>query len=246
MRKCLLLALLAISSSLFSGNKIVQYPTFELLSGSWNEKQERWRTFSKSDQQELERFTLNYQNKAFLIFANMPIISRIPRVMHFIWVGPRDFPKESVVNLVAWKQLHPDWKMKFWTDSKDRPCPIEGMQKHLIDEVHFLHLKPYLEKTDNYGEKADLIRYEILYHEGGMYVDHDVMPYRNFDIFHSVFDFFVGLENPHVNEGTETKIFPCNCLFGARPNHPILKKRSRMSWIAGRKLRAVLLEKVAS
>lgn len=217
-------ALLVLCTPLFSESKVLQYPTFELLSGSWREKDGTWRTFSKSDQSDLDRFTINYQKKAHLIFAPIPEMSRIPRVIHFIWLGPRSFPEQSVANVAAWKELHPDWVLKFWTDSKERPCPIEGMEKHLIEDINFLYLKQYLDKTQNWGEKADLIRYELIFQEGGMYVDHDVMPYRPFDAFHSAFDFFVGLENPHVNEGTDTKVFPCNCLFGARPNHPILKK----------------------
>lgn len=210
--------------SLFSESKVLQNPTFKLLSGHWDEKSDRWRRYTEEDKADLERFAANYQKKSRLLFHLPPKVLRIPRIIHFIWIGPRDFPKESIINLKAWKKLHPDWRLFFWTDSKERPCPIKGMEKHLIDDISFVRLQPFLSRTTNYGEKADLLRYEIIYQQGGMYVDHDVHPYRSFDPFHSVYDFFVGLENPHTNSGTKTKVFPCNCLFAARPFHPILRK----------------------
>lgn len=222
--KRLFLLLVLCCSALFAQSKVLEYPTFELLSGKWDEKGNKWRRYQDSDTADLDIFAKNYQQKSRLLFFHLPNVYRIPHVFHFIWLGPKAFPEESVENLKAWKALHPDWKMNFWTDNPERPCPIDGMEKHLVEEVPFSQLKPYLEKTKNWGEKADLIRYEILYHQGGVYVDHDVMPYRNFDVLNNAFDFYVGLENPHTNSGTKTKVFPCNCLFGARPLHPILKE----------------------
>ena len=217
-----------LCTPLVAENKILDYPTFELLSGAWKEKEKEWRRYDEEDAAVLERFATNYQKKSHLLFSQAPRVNRIPRTIHFIWVGPKPFPPESVENVKVWKELHPDWVLKFWTDSYERPCPVAGMEKHLIDEIAFTHLKPYLSRTKNYGEKADIIRYEILYNEGGMYVDHDVRAYRCFDTLHSVFDFYVGLENPHINEGTGTKVFPCNCLFAARPRHPIVKRTIKL------------------
>lgn len=216
---------LVLNCSLFSvQSRVTESPTFEMLSGKWDEKKERWRKYSDEDAMDLDAFAMNFQSKSRHLFFSQPYTHRIPRVLNFIWVGPRPFPEDSIENLKAWQALHPGWTMRFWTDSEERTAPIEGMEKHLIDEIDFLRLKPYLEKTKNYGEKADLIRYEIIYQQGGVYIDHDVMPYRSFDILNNAFDFYVGLENPHVNPGTETKVFPCNCLFGARPYHPILRE----------------------
>lgn len=216
--------LLAFSLQLAAESKVVSYPTFEILSGAWKEKEQVWRTYQKADAQDLDKFAANYHRKASLLFSHPQGASRIPRTIHFIWIGPRAFPEESISNVLAWKELHPDWTLKFWTDSTERPCPVKGMEKHHINEIKFVKLKPYLAKTKNYGEQADLLRYEILLNEGGMYVDHDVRPYRSFNTLHTVFDFYVGLENPHINAGTETKVFPCNCLFGAKPGHPIIQK----------------------
>ena len=225
MNKYLCILVLFFCGVLGAESKVLKNPSFELLSGTWCEKENRWRRYTDTDKLDMARFGEDYEQKARLLFLRAPADQwRIPRVLHFIWIGPKPFPKESIANLKAWQKLHPDWTMKFWTDSKERPLPIKGMQRHLIDELHFSYLQPFLALTTNYGEKADIIRYEILYQQGGVYSDHDVMPYHTFDALNSTFDFYVGLENPHTNPGVGTKVFPCNCLFGARALHPILAK----------------------
>lgn len=225
--KRVLFFLLLISSSLFCDttykrSEVTKTPTFELLMGSFNERDQKWRTYRQKDLADLAFYSSNYYDKIGLLHSGVSSVERIPHVIHFIWVGPKPYPENSVANVQSWKELHPDWKMLFWTDDPERPCPVEGMERHLIDEIDFILLKPYLSQTTNYAEKADVIRYELLYQQGGVYVDHDVSCLRPFDDLHSAYDFYACLENPHTNTGSDAKIFPCNCLFGARPRHPIL------------------------
>jgi len=219
---------LFVNSILLGSNtRVLTKPTFELLSGKYDEKHDRWKSFNENDRLDLEVFAENYNEKIGLLQFDAPRVLRIPRVINFIWVGPRPFPAESVANVVSWREFHPDWRICFWTDRYDRELPIADMEFHHINEISFIRLKPYLTQTTNYGEMADLIRYELIYQRGGMYVDHDVECLGSFDKFHSVFDFYASLENPHVNCGTKTQIYPCNCLFAARPHHPILKEAIR-------------------
>lgn len=221
----LLLLLLLCPSLLIGGYKrspVVETPTFELLNGMFNERDQRWKKLKEKDAANLALYAPNYYNKIGLLQLDLESEIKIPKVIHFIWVGPRPYPEESVENVASWKAFHPEWKMVFWTDNHDRPCPIEGMEKRLIDEIPFIKLKPYLSQTKNYAEMADMIRYEVLYNEGGVYVDHDVECLTSFDSMNRAFDFYVCLENPHTNSGSDTRIFPCNCLIGVKPNHPIL------------------------
>lgn len=219
----LFLFLINGSASLYSQSKVLKNPTFQLLSGSYNELHRKWHTFSKQDKKDLKAFAKNYDKKIGLLALADPQTEKIPHIIHFIWVGPKAFPESSVENIISWKKYHPDWEMFFWTDSIDRPCPVEGMQHRLVEEIEFKQLKPYLCRTKNPAEQADLIRNELIYEYGGVYVDHDVRCYRSFTKFHAAFDFYVGIENPHLNVSQGTRILPCNCLFGAKPGHPILK-----------------------
>lgn len=227
------LLLFIYSSTLLAKPDIAKEQSFELLSGAYNEREERWRTFRTKDFADLQMYSANYYDKIGRLGLGLNSPYRIPKLIHFIWVGPKEFPKTSVENLLSWQKLHPDWRLLFWTDSKDRQCPIKGMERHQIDEISFIALKPYLSKTSNYAEMADLIRYELIYERGGVYVDHDVHALKPFDIFNIAFDFYAALENPHTNTGFNGKIFPCNCLFGARVHHPILKeaiKNVQLRW----------------
>jgi mannosyltransferase OCH1-like enzyme len=198
---------------------------FEVLSGKETTKGQRvWKFLSKRDRLDISLFA-----EAFA--QNFPLAvqrsyksgrSKIPKILHFIWMGPKVFPEKSIANLLSWKELHPKWKMLFWTDSWARSCPIEGMEKHLVDEINVADIRSYVAKTTNYGEKSDLFRYALLWERGGVYVDHDVYCLQAFDRFNEAFDFYAGLDIPHRFIGTGTCIFPSNCLIGAKKGHPIL------------------------
>jgi hypothetical protein len=147
---------------------------------------------------------------------------KIPPVVHFIWLGPRPFPPESVENVRDWMDKNPGWTVKFWTD-RDRAPPYDGMEKMLVEGFHFLKLGTAFEQSQNWGEKSDLLRYEILYQEGGVYVDHDASCLRSFDGMHRGYDFFCGLETPH--EPFVGRSVTCgNAVIGASSHHPTMGK----------------------
>ncbi|MBS0620540.1 MAG: hypothetical protein JSS61_03670 [Verrucomicrobia bacterium] len=147
---------------------------------------------------------------------------KIPPVVHFIWLGPKAFPPQSVENIRSWIAMHPDWKVKFWTDS-DREPPCTGMEKVSVNDFTFTKLKRCYDASQNWGEKSDLLRYEILLQEGGVYVDHDANCLRSFEEMHRAFDLFCGLETPH--EPFVGRNITCgNGVIGSRPNHPTIAR----------------------
>lgn len=147
---------------------------------------------------------------------------KIPPVLHFIWLGPKPFPPQSVENVRTWIAQNPGWKVKFWTD-RDRDPPCEGMEKVLVKSFNFLKLGKCFEESQNWGEKSDLLRFEILYQQGGIYVDHDANCLRPFAGMIRGYDFFCGLETPH--EAFVGRNVTCgNGLLGARPRHPTVGK----------------------
>lgn len=128
--------------------------------------------------------------------------SSIPKIIHQIWIGgvlPEKYKKWQE----SWKEYHPDWEYKLWTD-KD------------IAEFGLVNQHWY-DKAENYAQKADIARYEILYREGGLYVDTDFECICSFDIFHHTCDFYVGIMQWH------NAFRLCNALIGSAPGHPILK-----------------------
>ena len=81
----------------------------------------------------------------------------IPRILHMIWIGPEPFPFEK--NLETYKKCNPDWKIMFWTDKNIPKLQNAAIYKEIPSIV--------------YATKADLLRIELLYKYGGIYVDAD-------------------------------------------------------------------------
>jgi len=82
----------------------------------------------------------------------------IPRVIHRVWLGSDPLPEEFEHYGETWKQHHPEWEMRLWTDSN-------------LPELRFPEA---FERCRNHGERSDVLRSELLARFGGLYVDTDV------------------------------------------------------------------------
>ena len=126
---------------------------------------------------------------------------RIPKIIHQIWVGPHPFPEHCRAFQETWKKYHPDWIYILWTNK-------------LIEQFGLKNKAQY-DATANYGEKADIARYEILNKFGGLYIDTDFECLRSFDAFHHCCDFYAGVSSEGAFE-------VYNGLIGTIPHHPII------------------------
>jgi hypothetical protein len=181
-----------------------------------------WHYVTQVQDEALLKYSMALYYKNRLAQFRQEGLFKIPPVIHFIWLGPRPFPPQSVENVRTWMTQNPGWKVKFWTD-RDREPPCEGMEKVLVKDFHFLKLGKCFEESQNWGEKADLLRYEILYQHGGVYVDHDANCLRPFSGMHRGYDFYCGLETPHESF-VGRNITCCNGIIGSRPQHPTLER----------------------
>lgn len=124
-------------------------------------------------------------------------------------------------------QLHPSWIFQFWTDI-DREPPLPGMQKQLISNFSFSSLGNCFFDSINFGEKSTILAYEILFKNGGIYVDHDLLPLKAFDDLVSQLDFFCGLEKPKKTV-LSSSVIPGTQLMASIPNHPVIG--AAMQWL---------------
>jgi len=147
---------------------------------------------------------------------------KIPKTVHFIWLGPKAFPPKSVENIRTWMSNNPDWTFVYWTD-KDRPAPCNGMEVRQVKDFSFTRLGSRFAQTENWGEKSDILRYEILLKEGGVYVDHDANCLQPFDGLHKAYDLYCCLETPHTPFVGQN--LTCgNGVIGSKPSHPTIQK----------------------
>ena len=127
---------------------------------------------------------------------------KIPKIIHQIWVGPNPQPAMLQKLAQTWKKKHPDWKYMFWTDQEVKNITL--VNRELYDRTH------------DYREKADLLRYELLYQIGGVYVDLDFECLKPLDILNHCYDFYIGIANNQVSE------MVVNALIGCAPGHIIM------------------------
>ena len=128
---------------------------------------------------------------------------RIPKIIHFIWVGG-PLPDVLKYYINSWIERHPDWQFKLWTD--EEVGKVRLFNQDLYDSVR------------NPGMRADILRYEVIYRYGGLYVDTDMECLQPVDILHHTYDFYACL---HPLDTGCVQIG--NAMLAARPGHPIVK-----------------------
>jgi hypothetical protein len=213
------LLFLLLSVNLFGKQPQIDLDDFDSLMGK---STSHWRHVAQADDLEMLQFAKTlYQSNKGAQFAKVGAY-KIPPVVHFIWLGPRAFPPESVENVRAWMALNPGWTFKFWTD-RNREPPCEGMEIVQVKDFSFQKLGKCFEQSQNWGEKSDLLRYEILNQQGGVYVDHDVNCLKSFNGMNHGYDFFCCLETPH--QPFVGRSVTCgNAVIGSKPRHPTVAK----------------------
>lgn len=144
----------------------------------------------------------------------------IPKTLHFIWLGPRPFPSASQADVKRWVDLHPGWKVKFWSDL-GHAAPDDRMEVNAFDVFPLEELKECYYRSENVGERSEILRYAILLNEGGVYVDHDMQCIKALDPLQETHDFFCGLD-PLGPSILSSSVNPSPHLLASAAQHPVL------------------------
>lgn len=91
----------------------------------------------------------------------------IPKIIHYCWLSKDPLPMEVRECMASWKKHLPDWTIKHW-----------GMNEFDVNSVPFVAEAVAARK---WAFAADYIRVYALYHEGGVYLDSDVLVRKNMD-----------------------------------------------------------------
>lgn len=124
----------------------------------------------------------------------------IPKKIHFIWVGGKEKPKDILKCMKTWKKHLKDYEIKEWNENNF------DINSHPFTKAAY--------KAKKWAYVSDYIRAYVIYHEGGIYLDTDVLVLDNFDKFLNN-RAFVGFERPN---------YPFTAVFGAEKGHPLVKK----------------------
>ena len=91
----------------------------------------------------------------------------IPKIIHYCWFGGNPLPDSAIKCIDSWKKFFPDYEIKEWNES--------NYDIHKIPYIHEAY------EAKKYAFVSDYARFDILYHEGGIYFDTDVEVIKPFD-----------------------------------------------------------------
>ncbi len=140
--------------------------------------------------------------------------SSIPRIIHQTWKNA-DIPSDMKDFQRSWQQHHPDWMYCLWTD-------------YDIREFIRIEYPWFLPIYDHYPEhimRVDAVRYFIMFHYGGVYVDLDFQCLKPIDQLLAEKEVVFGLEPPAHLELPFVKMMEldqiiCNAFLASVPGHP--------------------------
>lgn len=132
----------------------------------------------------------------------------IPKIIHYTWFSGDPFPEKIQRCIDSWKVFLPDYQFRLW-------------DMDAIKDIDSMFLREAIQ-VRKWAYAADFVRLYAIYHEGGVYLDTDVLLYKSFD---PLLDskMFIGKENSvHFEGGFSAQYLSSHC-FGAEKNHPFVK-----------------------
>jgi hypothetical protein len=134
---------------------------------------------------------------------------RIPKVIHYVWVGGRPLTPLAEQCLESWARQLPDYEVRRWDESN---LPMTSWMQGAMDAEHWVMV----------SNQARLL---VLQRHGGVYLDTDVEVVRSFDHLLPLGCF---LGQQYEPEGTPVKpddMFVNDAVLGATAGHPFLAER---------------------
>jgi mannosyltransferase OCH1-like enzyme len=161
------------------------------------------------DKYDINSFDINSSNTKYLTIKeyyqknhkNILNISKnnsenIPKIIHFIWIG-NNIPEKYLEYIETWIRYHPDYHFCFWNNN--------NIPKLVNQEL--------FDNANDYAMKVDILRYELIYFLGGIYIDCDFLCIKNIDELINNLDNFCSYES---------KEFITNAIFGFVREHKFL------------------------
>jgi mannosyltransferase OCH1-like enzyme len=124
----------------------------------------------------------------------------IPRLIHQIWLGPTAPPDAERGWRESWSTHHPEWEVHLWTEES---IPADLRRSEVYERLRLP------------AERADILRLELLWRFGGVYVDTDFECLRPLDPLLDGVELFLGDLKPGRTN---------NAIIGAVPEHPLLDR----------------------
>lgn len=125
----------------------------------------------------------------------------IPKVIHYCWFGEN--PKNELIEncIKSWKKYAPNFEIIEWNESNF------NVNKYLYSQQAY--------ESKKYAFVSDVARFDILYNQGGIYLDTDVELIKPIDEF---------LDNRLFMGYDQKDLVASGLIMGAEKGHPLLQK----------------------
>jgi hypothetical protein len=119
----------------------------------------------------------------------------IPKIVHYVWVGPKPFPADAQATTERWRRLLPGFEFRLWTEANIDFTPLFVRQAYGVRAYN---------RVANYARMQALTRF------GGIYMDHDVELLQPLDplLAHACFAGFQTADPTHKDQ-VNTAILGC-------------------------------------
>lgn len=128
----------------------------------------------------------------------------IPKIIHQMWIGPKPRPSKF---MATWKTKHPDYEYIMWTEEE---ISKRGLKFECISKIN---------EIEEICGKVDIMRWEILFHYGGLFVDADSICIEPLNYLMDQHKSFCGYENENVRQG-----LVAIGTMAFHKNHPLLRQ----------------------
>ncbi len=122
----------------------------------------------------------------------------IPKIIHYVWVGPNKQSALIQKCIASWKKYAPDYELRFWNESN---APM----KHMYVKQMYAKKK--------WAFVSDYIRFWALEKEGGIYLDTDMELLQPLDRFLDDAVFLGRSKSGHASAG----------IIGSIPHHSFIQ-----------------------
>jgi hypothetical protein len=146
----------------------------------------------------LGELIMNYYEKQQIKYNDGELI--IPKKIHYCWFGKNELPFRLQKCIDSWSEKCPDYEIIRWDESN-----YDITKNRYMREAY---------ENKKWGFVPDYARLDIIYNEGGIYLDTDVELLKNLDIFLAD-EMFCGFDR-------ELSI-AMGLGFGAVKNYPFMK-----------------------
>jgi len=136
----------------------------------------------------------------YIYDLSLPVI---PRTIHIVWVGDEKKRPDNCIN--TWREMNPAWTVKVWGNKELEEHPWRNKAR----------MQTMAQRQ--WCGVADMMRYEILFDEGGFCVDADSFCKRPLEAWLFWKNLYASWENETVRPG----VIACGYIASA-PGHPVI------------------------